>query len=47
MKENTNWWEPVFSGELEIGINREKLENFEEESFLYYGQFKQELESQI
>ncbi|WP_165843737.1 MULTISPECIES: hypothetical protein [Planococcaceae] len=47
MKENTNWWEPVFSGELEIGLNKEKLEDFEEESFLYYAQPNQEMESQL
>ncbi|WP_179135763.1 hypothetical protein [Planomicrobium okeanokoites] len=47
MNENTNWWEPVFSGELEIGLNKEKLENVEEEAFLYYGQHNQEMESQI
>lgn len=47
MKENTNWWEPVFSGQLEIGLNKEKLENVEEEAFLYYNQTATEMESQL
>jgi len=47
MKENTNWWEPVFSGQLEIGLNKEKLEDVEEEAFLYYNQQTPELESQL
>lgn len=47
MKENTNWWEPVFSGQLEIGLKKEKLEDVEEEVFLYYNQPNQELESQL
>ncbi|MCM3610631.1 hypothetical protein M4S82_05160 [Planococcus sp. MERTA32b] len=47
MNETANWWEPVFSGELEIGLNKEKLENVDEEALLYYGQNNQEMESQI
>ena len=47
MNENTNWWEPVFSGQLEIGLNKEKLENVEEEAFLYYNQQNQEMETQL
>ena len=47
MKENTNWWEPVFCGQLEIGLKKEKLEDVEEEGFLYYNQPNQELESQL
>ncbi|HSJ37834.1 MAG TPA: hypothetical protein VK945_06425 [Planococcus sp. (in: firmicutes)] len=47
MKETTNWWEPVFTGPLEIGLNKEKLEDVEEETFLYYGEHKQEMENQI
>lgn len=47
MNENTNWWEPVFSGQLEIGLNKEKLENVEEEAFLYYNQPVTEMESQL
>ncbi len=36
MNEQTNWWEPIFTGELEVGVNKEKLESITEESFLYY-----------
>lgn len=47
MKDNTNWWEPVFSGQLAIGLNKEKLEDIEQEAFLYYGQHNQEMENQL
>lgn len=47
MNETTNWWEPVFSGELEIGLNKEKIQDMEEEAFLYFGQPNHELESQL
>ncbi|WP_185959459.1 hypothetical protein [Planococcus salinarum] len=47
MKENTNWWEPVFTGQLEIGLNKEKLEDVEEEAFLYYDHHIQEVESSL
>lgn len=47
MDETKNWWEPVFTGELEIGLNKEKLQDVEEEAFLYYGQPNQEMESHL
>ncbi|MFD1031169.1 hypothetical protein [Metaplanococcus flavidus] len=47
MNENTNWWEPVFSGQLEIGLNKEKLEDIEEETFLYYSEANQEMEPRL
>ncbi|WP_422123702.1 hypothetical protein DHX103_02515 [Planococcus sp. X10-3] len=47
MNESTNWWEPIFSGQLEIGLNKEKLENIEEEAFLYFDHPTQEQESQL
>lgn len=47
MNEKMNWWEPVFSGQLEIGLNKEKLEDVEEETFLYYSQPNHEMESQL
>ncbi|WP_169314370.1 hypothetical protein [Planococcus antarcticus] len=36
MNEQKNWWEPIFTGQLEVGVNKEKLESTTEESFLYY-----------
>ncbi len=36
MNEQTQWWEPIFTGQLEVGIDKEKLENITEESLLYY-----------
>ncbi len=47
MNDKTNWWEPVFTGELEIGLNKDKLEDFEEEAFLYFAQQNQDMESQL
>lgn len=47
MNDNKNWWEPVFSGELEIGLNKEKLQDVEEEAFLYFGEHTQEMESHL
>lgn len=45
MNEQTNWWEPIFSGQLEVGLNKEKLENIEQESFLYFDSSIPEMES--
>lgn len=36
MNEQTNWWEPIFSGELEVGINKERVMETESEDFLYF-----------
>ncbi|WP_204249423.1 hypothetical protein [Planococcus versutus] len=36
MNELTKWWEPIFTGQLEVGVDKEKLENLTEESLLYY-----------
>lgn len=47
MDDKKNWWEPVFSGELEIGINKEKIQDLEAEAFLYHQQSNQEMESQV
>ena len=44
MNEQTNWWEPIFTGELEVGVNKEKLESITEESILYYGEGSQQTE---
>jgi len=30
------WWEEVFEGHLALGINKERLSELEEESFLYF-----------
>lgn len=46
MEKQTNWWEPIFSGELEVGINKEKLENIEQESFLYHNEVQMDMETQ-
>ncbi len=45
MNNQTNWWEPIFSGELEIGLNKEKLEDIDQEAFLYFNEANFEMES--
>ena len=43
-----NWWDVIFDGHLKIGINEEKIQQLEDESFLYFheGQTDQEQTSQ-
>ncbi|AIY06039.1 hypothetical protein Plano_2074 [Planococcus sp. PAMC 21323] len=45
MNEQIHWWEPIFTGELEVGVNKEKLESVTEESLLYYTETQVSLES--
>jgi hypothetical protein len=45
MNNQPNWWEPIFSGELEIGLNKEKLDDIEQEAFLYFNETHFEMES--
>ena len=46
MSKQSNWWEPIFSGELEVGLNKEKLEEIDQETFLYFDEAQVEMESQ-
>lgn len=45
MQKGTNWWDPIFSGELEVGLNKERLEDLEQEAFLYHEAASSEVES--
>ena len=47
MNHTENWWETVFEGTLEVGINKEKLADIEEESFLYFDTEHQMQEQQL
>ncbi|EMF46516.1 hypothetical protein B481_2284 [Planococcus halocryophilus Or1] len=47
MNEQTQWWEPIFTGELEVGVNKEKLENVTEDSLLYYTEAQRLTESAL
>ncbi|MDE4086205.1 hypothetical protein PO902_14255 [Planococcus maritimus] len=38
MNEQKNWWEPIFTGTLEMGVDKEKLETINEDSLLYFGE---------
>ncbi|MEK4629771.1 MAG: hypothetical protein ABS944_00010 [Solibacillus sp.] len=33
------WWGEIFSGPLSIGLNEQKLQQLEDESFLYFDEF--------
>lgn len=46
MDKHKNWWEPIFSGELEVGINKDKMETVEQESFLYLESSTSDMETQ-
>lgn len=30
------WWEDVFEGHLSLGLNKERLDELEDENFLYF-----------
>lgn len=45
MTETETWWEPIFKGAIALGLNKERLNELEEESFLYFTEEKQEMEN--
>ncbi|SIT68549.1 hypothetical protein [Edaphobacillus lindanitolerans] len=36
MMKQENWWDQMFTGNLELGINKERLAELEQENFLYF-----------
>lgn len=36
MNETANWWEEVFTGPMSLGLNKERLNELQEESFIYF-----------
>jgi hypothetical protein len=36
MVKTETWWEPIFSGNLSLGLNKERTNEIEEESFIYF-----------
>lgn len=36
MNETTKWWDEIFTGPMALGINKERLAELEEESFIYF-----------
>ncbi len=36
MLKTETWWEPIFSGRLSLGINKDRLNELEEEAFIYF-----------
>lgn len=45
MTETQTWWETIFTGAFEMGINKERLNELEEESFLYFKEIPEEMEN--
>ncbi|MEK4484909.1 hypothetical protein MHH81_04830 [Psychrobacillus sp. FSL H8-0484] len=45
MTETETWWEPIFKGALTMGLNKERMIELEEESFLYFEEEKKEMET--
>lgn len=43
MIKNEIWWETIFLGVLEVGINKEKLIALTDESFLYFEPYELEV----
>lgn len=36
MNETAKWWDEVFTGPMALGINKERLAELEEETFIYF-----------
>lgn len=47
MMKQPNWWEPIFSGELEVGLNKDRAEDIDQESFLYFEEAAADMETHI
>ena len=45
MTEVETWWEPIFKGALTLGLNKDRMNELEEESFLYFEEEKKVMES--
>lgn len=45
MTETETWWEPIFKGPIALGLNKERINELEEESFLYFTEEQQEIEN--
>lgn len=45
MTETETWWEPIFTGAFALGINKERINEIEEESFLYFKEEQNETET--
>jgi hypothetical protein len=45
MTETETWWETIFTGAFAMGINKERLSELEEESFLYFKEEQGEMEN--
>lgn len=40
------WWEDIFSGNLQLGFNKNRIAELEEESFIYFKERNEEEHSE-
>lgn len=45
MTETETWWEPIFTGAFALGFNKERMNELEEESFLYFKEDQGEMDT--
>lgn len=45
MTETQTWWEPIFTGAFALGFNKERINELEEESFLYFKEEHEDMET--
>jgi hypothetical protein len=45
MIQTTTWWETIFTGPFEMGLNKDRISELDEESFLYFKEEYDELEN--
>ena len=45
MTQTETWWEPIFQGTMALGLNKNRINELEEESFLYFQPVEEELET--
>lgn len=44
MTTTETWWETIFEGNLSLGLNKERISDLEDETFLYYGEMDYNME---
>lgn len=45
MTTTETWWETIFEGNLSLGLNKERISDLEDETFLYYGEMDPQVDS--
>lgn len=42
MTTTETWWETIFEGNLSLGLNKERISDLNDETFLYFGEMDQQ-----